>query len=398
MPGRIFISYSKAEPKPTQELADFLTAQGYTVWWDTNLTSGEVFREVIDRELDAADAVIVIWTVHSIVSNWVIAEADHAARRNRLITVRTEDLEPWRIPKPYNTYHSDIVDQTNLVLAAVRRLAGDPVRGDDNGIAADAGELAKAKAVADEARAKAEAANLAKSKFLANMSHELRTPLNVILGFSELIKDEVLGPIANAKYKAYAADIHAAGEHLLRLINEILDLSRIEAGRYELTESAVDLQAAAKECAHLLRLDAQAKKLRLLQAFEASFPRVFADERAIRQICLNLLSNAIKFTPENGVISLRTGVLPIGDVFLSVKDNGLGIPEDEIQKVMGVFGQGSLAQKMSANGLGLGLPIVAGLAELHGGHFELRSKVGVGTEAILILPKSRVISADRAKG
>jgi hypothetical protein len=126
MPGRIFISYSKADPEPTRALADFLTAQGYSVWWDTNLTSGEVFREVIDRELAAADAVIVIWTAHSVASNWVISEADDAARRGKLITVRTSDLEPWRIPKPYNTYQADLVDNRNAVLAAVRRVAGKP--------------------------------------------------------------------------------------------------------------------------------------------------------------------------------------------------------------------------------------------------------------------------------
>jgi hypothetical protein len=124
MPGRIFISYSKADPEPTRALADFLKAQGYTVWWDTNLTSGENFRKVIDRELDAADAVIVIWTPHSVASNWVIAEADHAARQKKLITVRTKDLEPWRIPKPYNTYHADIVGERHAVLAALQRIAG----------------------------------------------------------------------------------------------------------------------------------------------------------------------------------------------------------------------------------------------------------------------------------
>ena len=126
MPGRIFISYSKADPEPTRALADFLTAQGYSVWWDTNLTSGEVFREVIDRELAAADAVIVIWTAHSVASNWVISEADDAARRGKLITVRTKDLEPWRIPKPYNTYQADPVENRDAVLAAVRRVAGEP--------------------------------------------------------------------------------------------------------------------------------------------------------------------------------------------------------------------------------------------------------------------------------
>ncbi len=126
MPSRIFISYSKNEPTPAQNLARFLTSQGYSVWWDTNLTSGEVFRDVIDSELNAADAVIVIWTRHSVSSKWVIAEADHAARQNKLITVRSRDLEAWRIPKPYNTYQAGDADDRRAVLAAVQRLVGDP--------------------------------------------------------------------------------------------------------------------------------------------------------------------------------------------------------------------------------------------------------------------------------
>jgi hypothetical protein len=125
MAGRIFISYSKAEPKSAQELADFLAQQCYSVLWDTNLTSGEVFRDIIDRELNAADAVIVIWTAGSVASNWVIAEADHAARKNKLITLRTMDLEPVRIPKPYITYQTDVVDDRDAVLAALNRLTGE---------------------------------------------------------------------------------------------------------------------------------------------------------------------------------------------------------------------------------------------------------------------------------
>jgi TIR domain len=120
----IFISYSKQEPQPTQEVAAYLKSEGYSVWWDTNLTSGEIFREVIDRELNAAKAVIVIWTAHSVASNWVLAEADHADRAKKLITLRTKDLDAWRIPKPYSTYHSDIIDNREAILAAVRRIAG----------------------------------------------------------------------------------------------------------------------------------------------------------------------------------------------------------------------------------------------------------------------------------
>ncbi len=252
-------------------------------------------------------------------------------------------------------------------------------------------ELKREKASSDEARAKAEAANLAKSKFLANMSHELRTPLNAIMGFAEIMKDGIFGPIGNAKYESYAADIHASGEHLLKLINEVLDLSRIEAGKYELIEKAVDFGAVARECLHLLRLDAKAKNLRIDWTFKPDLPRVLADERALRQICLNLLSNAIKFTPEGGTVALRTGILRGGEAFLTVRDNGPGIPEDEIPTVMRAFGQGKLALETGAPGTGLGLPIVAGLAELHGGRFELKSKAGSGTEASLIMPKSRVI-------
>ncbi len=256
--------------------------------------------------------------------------------------------------------------------------------------------LEREKISLDDARARAEAASLAKSKFLANMSHELRTPLNAIMGFSEMLKDEMLGPIGNEQYRSYAADIHESGEHLLKLINEVLDLSRIEAGKYELTEAPVDFGAVALESLHLLRLDAQAKNLRLVTTFKPDMPQILADERALRQICLNLLANAIKFTPENGTVILRTGLLPSGEAFLTVRDNGPGIPEEEIPAVMSAFGQGSEASKMPCSGTGLGLPIVSGLAELHGGRFELRSKPGAGTEASLIMPASRIVPAPAA--
>ncbi len=211
------------------------------------------------------------------------------------------------------------------------------------------------------------------------------------MGFAEIMKDEIMGPIGNAQYKGYAGDIHASGEHLLKLINEILDLSRIEAGKYELAEKPVDFGSVARECLHLMRLDAQAKSLRLVTTFKPEMPHVFGDERALRQICLNLLANAIKFTPEQGTIALSTGMKPTGEPYLTVRDNGPGIPEDEIPTVLAAFGQGSEAKKIGAAGTGLGLPIVAGLAELHGGRFQLRSKPGVGTEATLLMPKSRVL-------
>jgi two-component system cell cycle sensor histidine kinase PleC len=255
------------------------------------------------------------------------------------------------------------------------------------------GELEQAKAKSDEARRHAEAANIAKSRFLAQMSHELRTPLNAILGFSEVMTNELFGAHAVPAYKDYANDIHNSGVHLLGLINEILDLSRIEAGRYELNEEAVALVQVAEECHHLLKLRAATRGIVIHDLFEPDMPRLWADERAARQICLNLLSNAIKFTPQGGEIWLKVGWTAAGGQYLSVRDTGPGIPENELPVVLDTFGQGSNAIKSAEQGAGLGLPIVKSLIELHGGTFSLKSKLREGTEVIVTFPPERVMAA-----
>jgi len=255
------------------------------------------------------------------------------------------------------------------------------------------GELEQAKAISDEARRRAEAASIAKSRFLAQMSHELRTPLNAILGFSEVMKSEVFGPHAVPTYKEYAGDIHNSGVHLLNLINEILDLSRIEAGRYELNEEAVDLAQIVDDCHHLLQLRAHNRGIMIHEVFEPDLPRLWADERAIRQICLNLLSNAIKFTPQGGEIWLKAGWTAAGGQYMSVRDNGPGIPDDEIPIVLASFGQGTNAIKSAEQGTGLGLPIAKNLVDLHGGTFTLKSKLRLGTEVIVTFQAERVMSA-----
>jgi two-component system cell cycle sensor histidine kinase PleC len=254
-------------------------------------------------------------------------------------------------------------------------------------------ELEQAKANSDEARRRAEEANLAKSRFLATMSHELRTPLNAILGFSEVMKSEVFGPLNIPTYKEYVTDIHASGQHLLNLINEILDLSRIEAGRYELKEEAVHLVHLVDECQHLLKLRAKAKGIKVHQVFESGMPAIWADERAVRQIALNLLSNAIKFTPQGGEVFIKVGWTSAGGQYLLIVDTGPGIPEEEIPTVLASFGRGSLAIKTAEQGTGLGLPIVKGLVDLHGGKFSLRSKLREGTEVTVIFPAERVMEA-----
>jgi two-component system, cell cycle sensor histidine kinase PleC len=251
--------------------------------------------------------------------------------------------------------------------------------------------LEEANAKHDEARNRAEEANLAKSRFLATMSHELRTPLNAILGFSEVMKSELFGPHSVPQYKEYAHDVHSSGQHLLNIINEILDLSRIEAGKYELNEEAVDFAGTVDDCHHMLDMRARAKQITIKTALEPNLPRLWADERALRQVVINLLSNAIKFTPEGGEVAIKVGWTQGGGQYVSIKDTGPGIPADEIDIVQESFGRGTHAIKTAEQGTGLGLPIVKGLVDLHGGQFHLRSKIREGTEVIVVIPAERVM-------
>ena len=207
------------------------------------------------------------------------------------------------------------------------------------------------------------------------------------------MKTEIFGPHSSPAYKDYSNDIHNSGQHLLNLINEILDLSRIEAGRYELNEEPVSLTNVVQDCHHLLKLRAKNRGITVHEMFEPELPRLWADERAIRQVCLNLLSNAIKFTPAGGEIWLKVGWTASGGQYMSVKDSGPGIPEDEIAVVLSKFGQGSNAIKSAEQGTGLGLPIAKNLVDLHGGTFTLKSKVRIGTELIATFPPERVMAA-----
>jgi two-component system cell cycle sensor histidine kinase PleC len=206
------------------------------------------------------------------------------------------------------------------------------------------------------------------------------------------MKSEILGAHSVPTYREYAGDIHDSGELLLHLINEVLDLSRIEAGRYELNEEPVLLAHVAEDCHHLIKLRATNRDITIHERYETDLPKLWADERAVRQICLNLLSNAIKFTPQGGEVWVKVGWTASGGQYLSVRDNGAGIPEEEIPVVLSSFGQGTNAIKTAEQGAGLGLPIVNGLIDLHGGTFTLRSKLREGTEVIVTFPSSRVMA------
>jgi two-component system, cell cycle sensor histidine kinase PleC len=277
-------------------------------------------------------------------------------------------------------YISDRLHRSNLTLMSYQSEKDDLIA-----------ELEVAKSMSDEARRRAEEANLAKSRFLASMSHELRTPLNAILGFSEVMSGEVLGPLQNPTYREYAGDIHRSGQHLLNLINEILDLSRIEAGRYELSEEALSLLDIAEDCIGMVQLRARAKNINIQQQFEPNLPQVWADEKSMRQVLLNLLSNAVKFTSQGGTVTVKVGWTAGGGQYVAIKDNGPGIAEEEIPVVLSAFGQGSIAIKSAEQGTGLGLPIVQAILAKHDGQFILKSQLREGTEVIAILPATRVL-------
>ncbi len=250
-------------------------------------------------------------------------------------------------------------------------------------------ELVMAKLESDRGREQAEAASLAKSQFLANMSHELRTPLNAILGFSEMIASRIFekDPERNVEY---AQLVNSSGKHLLALINDILDLAKIEAGRWKLEESELDLHRVAEDALQFVAWRAKDTNAALVNGINPGLELVYGDERAIKQILLNLLSNAVKFTPEQGTVTAFAQRAEDGGMLLGVMDTGVGIAAEDQGAVFDSFGQGRHDVAMVDKGTGLGLAIVKGLVEAHGGRIDLESQVGKGTRVTVHLPAVRV--------
>jgi two-component system cell cycle sensor histidine kinase PleC len=257
--------------------------------------------------------------------------------------------------------------------------------------------LRAAKQDSDRERGRALAANQAKSQFLSNMNHELRTPMNAILGFSEMIKQRSFGD-AVEKYAEYGDIIHESGRHLLALINDMLDLAKIEGGRYSLRETEVDLLRLVCEAVELSELKAAETKLSLTHRIEGALPGVVADERGLRQILANLLSNALKFTPPGGCVTAFAHMAADGRVAFGVEDTGIGIAEEDREQVFERFGRGRHDVTTADRGTGLGLAIVKGFAEAHDGTVDLESELGSGTRVTVYLPKERVLGAGDVRG
>ena len=249
-----------------------------------------------------------------------------------------------------------------------------------------------------DAKEVAEAGNRTKSEFLASMSHELRTPLNAVMGFADVMRVEMLGPIGNPKYLEYAEDIRASAEHLLHIINDMLDVSAIESGKLDLVESNVDVGRAIDDVIRLIKGRADSSAVSIVWRESEPLPQLRGDARRLKQILINILSNSIKFTPAGGRISLASALLDGGGLELAITDTGIGIAEQDIPIAKARFGRIESAANRKYPGTGLGLTLAIELMKLHGGDLEISSTVGKGTTVTLLFPPERTLPASTSAG
>jgi signal transduction histidine kinase len=275
------------------------------------------------------------------------------------------DLAKKELQKAHNELEQRVEERTSELMGANRSLA--------------------------ESQRKAEAASIAKGNFLSTMSHELRTPLNAIIGFSSSMKSEVFGSIGNDKYREYLDDIHLSGRHLLDLINDILDVSAIEANAIELHEENTSLVNVVGSSVNLIQPRAEEGQVTVTSSIDPEIPLLWVDERRVKQVLLNLLSNAVKFTNEGGKVTVSARLNDDGSVAVWVADNGIGMNEEEARTALSRFGQVDTGLDRKHEGTGLGLPLTKDLMELHGGTLEIESEKGYGTSVTVIFPKQRVV-------
>jgi PAS domain S-box-containing protein len=243
-----------------------------------------------------------------------------------------------------------------------------------------------------DAKQAAEKASIAKSEFLAKISHEIRTPLNAIIGFSEVMMDERFGPIGNERYRQYLKDIHASGGHLISLLNDLVDLSKIEAGKLDLTFVSVSLNDLTQQCVAIMQQQASREHVIVRTSLSANLPQIVADARSVRQIALNLLSNSIKFTGAGGQVIVSTALTDDQEVVLRVRDTGTGMSEKDLETALEPFRQVATVAHWGSSGTGLGLPIIKALVEANHARFRIASEVGSGTLVEVAFPTTRVLA------
>lgn len=308
----------------------------------------------------------------------------------RPITIETTPLYPNAIERQFFILNPVFNDTGNVYLIDMIAVAQNK---EINQLKVERDDAIRRVGEQKNAKDEADGANQAKSAFLTNMSHELRTPLNAIIGFSEVIRDEIFGPIANDKYKEYLTDIHFSAQHLLEIINDVLDMSKIEAGKFVLVENDIDLPALFTSVKRIIAERAQAKGIIFITDLDEHIPNIHADKRVMRQILLNLLSNAIKFSTAGDTVTLSAHITPTGAMDIVVKDTGYGIAQDNINRVLEPFNQAyDPLISNGQNGTGLGLSLTKAMAQLHGGTLTIHSKLGEGTTVSVQLPETRILS------
>jgi cell cycle sensor histidine kinase DivJ len=321
-------------------------------------------------------------------------ERVHVADRPAYLTALSRcraDNEPVAVE--FRVRRTDVEAQDDHVWVEMRCRPFEP--GDERvktragaGVLAGTRDISERKAHEAEllrTRDEARNASRAKSQFLANMSHEIRTPLNAVIGFSEILNRQLFGAMKEERYRDYARLIHESGEHLLNVVNDILDMSMIEAGKFKIAKEAVEATALVQSCREILRHTAEKKGVALVTEVEPDLPEFMADKRACKQMLLNMISNAVKFTNAGGWVRV-SAQLKDGMIALAVSDNGIGIPAQDLPKLGNPFVQADNSSRTSEQGTGLGLSVVKGLSRLHGGNFRIASELGRGTTAAVTLP------------
>ncbi len=362
----------------------------------------ERFRLLLEQ---TAEAILV-----AEVGEWRIVDANQSAEKHLFLTreeLLSRDLRSL-LPDPLRVFLDPEMGRQDDPQAPVR---GDFIRGDGSIFHAEVnahyGELdsnrflvltardisaqLRAESALREAKEEAEYANMAKSRFLANVSHELRTPLNAVIGFAEMIESCLYGPLGDERYGDYARDIQDSGRHLLQLITDLLDLSRIEVGAFDLNEEAIDLAELTASAIKLVEGYAGRARIAIENCVDAEAPKLYADPLRIKQALINLLMNGVKFNRDGGAVRVSVSEVEDGGIAVEVSDTGIGIRHDVIPHILEPFGRSDDPLIRSHEGAGLGLHLVKNLVEVHGGEIRIESDPGIGTRIRLRFPEHRVI-------